>query len=141
MPRRTDGAHTDDGWWLTPARAGSLCDDCGHPIPKAAPVAYNRLLGINLCALCAERRGLKPKPSANWNRMVTQKTKQKRRRTRKADKRRTDARCAASIARDLAKTKVPAVAQKTQQDLKAQYLRRHGPVVEAGPDATTGSSS
>jgi hypothetical protein len=48
-------------WWLTPARAGSRCSECGERALGA--IAYNRVEQRVLCEVCVDRLGIVAKPS------------------------------------------------------------------------------
>lgn len=55
-------------WWLTPARHGSVCDECYEPVPAGSALAYRFADHRAVCQLCADRLGLAPKPSKAWRR-------------------------------------------------------------------------
>lgn len=64
-------------WYLTPVTRNCCCNGCGGSLREGAEFVYRHTPREILCRVCADSRGIAPRPSARWD-----KKNRRRRRSR-----------------------------------------------------------
>ena len=57
---------TNTRWFLTLATRKCCCNECGGVLPEKHEIVYRHTPRTVLCEFCADRQGIKARPSMRW---------------------------------------------------------------------------